>query len=1696
MSFGDLSIARSSGARKMGAHTAGLVLSIVTLLFAGLTGCGPTEGGGSDGCSEGSCTYGVCDTETGECVNANVCSSRSPSMAADAGVGSSGNASECLGGFACEGGVCQPETTCSDREPCDRGRCVDGGCTNERECSGESDCVHGFQCQDGHCVADACATIDCPRGICDNGQCVNRDSCPNASGDKPACVDGYACHDGKCVGEDEFCKKLDCQRGVCDLEQAACVNAEECSGKDPDSQCVEGYYCDESSKTCVENKCGKKRVVCGRGTCNPQRAECVNPDTCSDSKDCLPLYACVKDENGDGRCLEEGKKCGDNGCTGNLICEYDESNLTAECVENPAKGCGNALDCADNRICVDGSCTSPPSCSNDQFEGNDSKSNGTDYFSAVRGGAISATVCSGDSDFYTFDSSKDPDFRGQFRLTLDYEPADIGIGDLVVRVVQPDGSVWVEKKAGNDGSIVIDKQFGAGRSGVYHIEVADAGGVHKPGVRYTLSADIISFNVVNACKNATELKASTTTGNTLSGQSVALEASCVKDSDKAAEDVYFFKVQEKSFVQFDVEPTKANVDITAALRSKCEVAATEAACADKGRAGSTEKLTARLEPGTYYLIVQGAGAKSGGNYKITYSRQKASCTPNDNTCKDASTAKICGPNGQTMSEVACNLGCNQTIGACKRAKGDTCRTVVDATGGASQSVKWDDLEDDFNPGAGSCLPGNSPDSDGPDAVYKVDLKAKHAMTATLKGAANQEGSLYLLSACKDASSFCEKGTDTPNAEEELLYRNTSSSKETLFLVADSAGGTSGSSSLNIKVDKIICKPGEETCKGKDVKLCNGAGTGLTQKTACPFGCKNGGCLADKCTEAFDVTAGGTWSFDPTDYAGDYSVSYNSCVSGSMTGPDLVFKADVKPSHVLEAELDDKGSRLDGAIYIVTDCSSTSKHSSTCLAGADDNYGGKESVAAKNRTQTTQTYFIVVDTDYTGRTTNGKWSLTVKNQKPICTPGMTSCQGTALKYCDSQGLSYKTLTCPGPNAACATSGGRAQCNNPQGDICADAVPVTSGDTKTGDFNGTNTMELSSGTHGQCQVGTDSDESDTYYRIKLNKNDLLRVNLQTTYRYGQVYILTNCFTGNSCQKFERLSGGGEIYYQSPKSQVVYVVVDSYHTPTGTYSVSFNVTPNAQCIPNAKTCLNSSTVGLCNSIGSSYQWQFQCSGGCSNGACQFNAAKADKCSTAPNIKNGTVTTVDMNKMNNDVTLPSTGCTRDGSPGNDAVFQVAASAGQVIEVNAESQGRGDNPMIYIASGCTSVSSSCVAGSDTSPDGQPENLSYKVPQGQGGKYYVFLDAEASYDSVEKWDVDIRVLNPICKAGQILGCNGDYLQYCGSGGVTKKNYACAGSSSPKCQNGKCLKPSGDVCFDPITINGKLTHQGNFGGRNSVQLPTGSAGSCSVNSQTDGSDTIYKAQLSKGDQLVAELQTQYYYGQMYILKSCGDATSCQKFNAVRQGGSISYKAPKAETVYLVVDSYSTSSGTYTLKANSNAVCAPSSTTCVNSGTVRVCDDFGTTYRQFNCPAACTNGRCTVNSTSADKCSTAPNIGSGTAAILDMAKYTNDVNLPRTGCAGDDSPGGDAVLKVSANAGQTIDVRAETIGPQDNPMIYITSACSNPTSNCVAGSDSSPDSQPEYLSYKVPAGGGGTYYVHFDAEAGYDASEQWHVEVSVK
>src|SRR5699024_10627397 len=144
---------------------------------------------------------------------------------------------QCLIGYACQAGECEPSAVCEADEDCAVGVCDGEICVNPEVCASNADCLARTYCgAEGECIAEPCAEAQCERGVCERGTgfCVSAPSCTVATQDVDSLA-GERCAGGVCASAEDFCSVLSCERGVCDFEANGCTNAGSCT---EDLDCV------------------------------------------------------------------------------------------------------------------------------------------------------------------------------------------------------------------------------------------------------------------------------------------------------------------------------------------------------------------------------------------------------------------------------------------------------------------------------------------------------------------------------------------------------------------------------------------------------------------------------------------------------------------------------------------------------------------------------------------------------------------------------------------------------------------------------------------------------------------------------------------------------------------------------------------------------------------------------------------------------------------------------------------------------------------------------------------------------------------------------------------------------------------------------------------------------------------------------------------------------------------------------------------------------------------------------------------------------------------------------------------------------------------------------------------------------------------------------------------------------------------
>src|SRR5690606_7560123 len=114
------------------------------------------------------------------------------------------------------------------------------------------------------------------------------------------------------------------------------------------------------------------------------------------------------------------------------------------------------------------------------------------------------------------------------------------------------------------------------------------------------------------------------------------------------------------------------------------------------------------------------------------------------------------------------------------------------------------------------------------------------------------------------------------------------------------------------------------------------------------------------------------------------------------------------------------------------------------------------------------YYIIVDS--VDNKQYGAFRLDANAELPMCPPGNVigcAADGKTLMYCGDLGTPVSHV--------CSTSCTGMACDEPNGDVCADAIPVQHGDTVVGNFSGSNAVNPGVGQVGQCEFPSGNDFS---------------------------------------------------------------------------------------------------------------------------------------------------------------------------------------------------------------------------------------------------------------------------------------------------------------------------------------------------------------------------------------------------------------------------------------------------------------------------------------------------------------------------------------------------------------------------------------------------------------------------------------------
>ena len=384
---------------------------------------------------------------------------------------------------------------------------------------------------------------------------------------------------------------------------------------------------------------------------------------------------------------------------------------------------------------------------------------------------------------------------------------------------------------------------------------------------------------------------------------------------------------------------------------------------------------------TRYLVIDTAAGQNYGDVEVTVEYKDVICTPGMDQCSQAGNVETCNEFGTAYAETAaCGLDCESGI-----CQGEACPGAIDIPNDGNEytySFALSDFADDYDINGAGCMGSSFDDSDGKDAVFKVDANAGDIFDLTWD--TGNDPSLYVSTDCQDVGNTCVFGME--DFGDSVSDQFSVSSTDTYYIFADhdedSFGSLASTQTLTAKVSAPQCTAGASavSCQGSgNLQYCDSVG--LFQTYSCNGGCSNGTCgtpQGELCADAKPMADGDSDS--QSQYVGINAVDpVGSNQTGSCSfpentaGADWVYAVDLQAGETLTADYTGTSSFGSGSccdlMYLLKDCYDTT----TCVDTAEND--GSITYTAS----TAETVYVVMDHDsYTNNTTYG-FDITINVQ---------------------------------------------------------------------------------------------------------------------------------------------------------------------------------------------------------------------------------------------------------------------------------------------------------------------------------------------------------------------------------------------------------------------------------------------------------------------------------------------------------------------------------------------------------------------------------------------------------------------------------------------------------------------------------------------------------------------------------------------
>lgn len=778
--------------------------------------------------------------------------------------------------------------------------------------------------------------------------------------------------------------------------------------------------------------------------------------------------------------------------------------------------------------------------------------------------------------------------------------------------------------------------------------------------------------------------------------------------------------------------------------------------------------------------------------------------------------------------------------------------------------------------------------------------------------------------------------------------------------------------------------------------------------------------------------------DP-DGSGDTSMSMSNSLGSACTfdagATEDVWSLELTQGSYVTVTLDSDG--WDGVVSLRSQCEADASE----VACANDTLGaGTETVGAA---VDAGTYFVVVQGN--AGSESGPYTLTTSTEPTICTDADNDCaDATTAMVCNAQGTAFETENC---TLGCDMATG--SCIREQGDVCSTAIDATGG------YQGTINLGALRNDYDPASVACVPDSfgdsvtvgPDAVFSITLGNDEVLYAQADPVgFDDVSLYVVDDCAdVTNACingVNDDEFSGPEELVYQntSGAAQDLWLMLDSEDLSTSDVDVDILTGPIV-CTTGDQRC-SGDDLETCNVAGTGYDAR-TCNFGCDTNTVDCVPPPNDQCDAgAIDVSAGGQFTGTIDDYNNDYSDPSV-CTGFSANGGDAIYSLTGNVGDIVSVSMDAD---FDAALYATTDCGDLFSTCLAGDDS---GNPEEIEFVIDTTDT----IFIVADAfSSGGTGDYTLDVSVRAPDCtNYGQPVMCQADgmTLQYCNDLGEYA-DYTCAST----CSGAACDMPTGDRCFDAVTLASTDTFTGSFTDY-SADLDPGVGGCILDDGLTQpGPDAVFEITLNGGDLLTADLTTTAFGASMYMLTDCGDpAGSCAW--AAPRADQMEFYAPTSDTYYLVVDTTSFSaSEDFTLDVSTQAgfACQPGAVSCDdNTGTLNVCNDAGTSVDGvINCANGCRpSGYCNPPTTAPDTCADATLVNGPVRFFESHGRFADDYDpgAAANNCNLDDTDGPDFVYEVPVVANQVIDVSVDDLGATGDPTIYFATDCTDIGNTCL-------------------------------------------------